>query len=112
MIPPPGGPGGAHPQPFAYVYLLQSLTTQRYYVGWTTDVRRRLEAHQHGASRYTRPRGPWRLIGEEAYPSLAAAKAQERLLKRSPRTLARFKKRLLNQMRQSRQTAGPRQGVG
>ena len=72
---------------------------------------RRLEAHQHGKSPYTRTRGPWQFIGYEAYATPAAAKARERLLKRSPRTLARFKKHLLNQMRQAAY-GGPREGVG
>ena len=111
MIPPPGGPGGANPQQLAYVYLLRSVRNQRCYVGWTTDVPRRLEAHQRGESPSTRTRGPWQLMGYEVCTSPADAKAKERLLKRSPRTLTRFKKRLLNQMRLAA-CGGRRQGVG
>jgi len=44
MIPPPPA-GGAHLQRAAYVYLLQSRRDGTFYVGWTTNVGRRLVEH-------------------------------------------------------------------
>lgn len=107
MIPRPGT-GGAPAQSAAYVYLLQSQKDGTYYVGWTTDPVRRLVEHSAAASLYTKRKLPWRLVGIEPHPSLDAAKAYERALKRSPRNLARFKKRVLNRAANGR----PCQGVG
>ena len=96
MIPPPATGGAARSQA-AYVYLLRSREDGSYYVGWTTDVLRRLGEHNEGLSTYTRRKLPWQLVGIEACSSSMAAKARERVLKRSPRSLARFKKRVLAQ---------------
>ena len=96
MIPPPGG-GGVRTKPVAYVYLLRSQRDDTFYVGWTTDVRRRLVEHDALGTSYTRQKGPWRLIGFETHPSIDSAKARERGLKHHPRMLTLFKKRLLNQ---------------
>jgi putative endonuclease len=46
-----------------YVYLLQSLSaaTQRY-VGVTTNLEERLQAHNAGASLYTSKYRPWKVV--------------------------------------------------
>ena len=95
MIPPPGG-GGVRTKT-TYVYLLRSQSDGTFYVGWTTEVRRRLVEHAAGLSEYMKRKGPWDLIGFERHPSSEAAKMRERSLKRHPRILMLFKKRLLNQ---------------
>ena len=107
MIPQPAA-GGAQAPPAAYVYLLQSGRDGTYYVGWTTDPGRRLVEHNAGSARYTPRKTPWRLIGVEAHPTAEAAQVYERTLKRSPRKLALFKKRVLNLAADGR----PRQVVG
>ena len=107
MIPRPGT-DGAPAHATVYVYLLQSRSDGTYYVGWTTDPVRRLVEHNTGASGYTSRKRPWRLIGVESHPTANAAKAYERSLKRSPRNLARFKKRVLNRAANDH----PCQGVG
>lgn len=96
MIPPPGG-GGVRTVSVAYVYLLRSQRDGTFYVGWTTDVRRRLVEHAATGTTYTKRKGPWMLIGFETHRSIESAKARERSLKRHPRMLALLKKRLLNQ---------------
>ena len=107
MIPRPGT-SGAPARAAAYVYLLLSRQDGTYYIGWTTKPVRRLVEHNAGASDYTRRKLPWQLVGVQPQPTVAAAKAYEKALKRSPRTLARFKKRVLNRAANSR----PCQGVG
>ncbi|MBI4341707.1 MAG: GIY-YIG nuclease family protein [Candidatus Omnitrophica bacterium] len=107
MIPRPGT-GGAPARAAAYVYLLQSHEDGTCYVGWTTDPVRRLVEHNAALSAYTSRKRPWRLVGVEPHSTVAGAKAYERALKRSPRKLARFKKRLLNRAANGR----PCQGVG
>ena len=50
-----------------YVYLLRSRRNGRCYLGWTTDLQRRLCQHNEGESRATRGRGPYELLYYEAY---------------------------------------------
>jgi putative endonuclease len=45
-----------------YVYLLHSIADNGFYIGYSTDLKRRLSEHKHGASIATRHRGPWKLI--------------------------------------------------
>ncbi|MBI4436219.1 MAG: GIY-YIG nuclease family protein [Candidatus Omnitrophica bacterium] len=100
--------GGAPTKKIAYVYLLQSRCDGTSYVGWTTDILRRLAEHNEHLSGYTRRKAPWQLMGFETYPTVEEAKRRERALKRNPRMLALFKKRLLSRTAYGR----PRQVVG
>jgi len=61
----------------AALYILQSESTGRFYVGSTNDLARRLKEHQRGHSLATRARGPWRLVHQESFPSLAEARRRE-----------------------------------
>lgn len=45
-----------------YVYVLQSETDDGFYIGFTADLRRRIQEHQAGKSFATSYRSPWRLI--------------------------------------------------
>jgi len=96
MIPSPAWKERASSKAKAYVYLLRSKTTEKYYVGWTTNMRRRLKEHNSGKSLYTKSRGPWELIGYEIYPSSEEAKKRERAFKQNPRMFSCFKKRALS----------------
>ncbi len=66
----------------ASLYILQSLSTGRFYIGSTADLERRLQEHQRGHSPATRGRGPWRLVYEESFSSLIEARRRELQLKR------------------------------
>ena len=63
----------------AFVYILQSEATQRFYVGSTGDLSRRLQEHARGHSLATRGRGPWKLVHQEPFASLLEARRRERL---------------------------------
>jgi len=65
-----------------YVYILQSKTTGRYYVGHSADVSRRLSEHNRGHTTSLRGRGPWEVILTEEFPTRSAAAAREREIKR------------------------------
>ena len=83
----------------AWVYVLRG-TTNRYYIGSTTDLNRRLEQHHQGQTYSTRRLGhPLELIDSLELNSLEAARQLERKMKRkkNPR-LALF---LLSQHRSS-----------
>ncbi len=67
-----------------YAYLLRCADGS-YYAGYTVDPVRRLAAHRRGrASRYTRGRGPYRLVAVWRCPTHGVALALERMLKRLP----------------------------
>jgi predicted GIY-YIG superfamily endonuclease len=75
--------------PSHFVYLLR-CGDRTYYVGYTTDPVRRLAAHRRGrGARYTRGRGPLRLVGLWRCPTLAAAFRLERRLKQVSRAIKR-----------------------
>jgi putative endonuclease len=64
-----------------YVYLLHSVADDGFYIGYITDLRRRLSEHKQGASFATRHRGPWKLVYYEAYADERDAEGRERYLK-------------------------------
>jgi putative endonuclease len=64
-----------------YVYVLRSLTDDGLYIGYSANLRRRLEQHSQGNSLATSYRGPWKLIYYEAYLEQADAIGRERYLK-------------------------------
>ena len=97
MTPPPAYKPKASPeQKQGFVYLLRSLADGKFYLGWTTDVQRRLQEHNEGKSFYTNSRGPWELMYYETYANTELAKLRERKLKHNPRMMFLFKKRALN----------------
>jgi putative endonuclease len=65
-----------------YVYLLESLSMpgQRY-VGFTTDLKKRLNDHNAGKSPHTAKFKPWRLVTYIAFSDRANAEGFERYLK-------------------------------
>ncbi|HZW61111.1 MAG TPA: GIY-YIG nuclease family protein [Candidatus Babeliales bacterium] len=65
-----------------YVYLLRSLIdSSKTYIGYTTNVEQRLEAHNSGESVHTRKDKPWKLVMYLAFDSEDRAKAFEQYLK-------------------------------
>jgi putative endonuclease len=64
-----------------YVYLLRSISDDGFYIGYSTNLRKRFEQHAKGDAFATSYRGPWRLIYYEAYPEEADALGRERCLK-------------------------------
>ncbi|MBI3670490.1 MAG: GIY-YIG nuclease family protein [Acidobacteria bacterium] len=65
----------------ASVYILQSHSSGRYYVGSTNDLSRRLSEHDRAHSQATRGRGPWRLVHQESFPTLSEARWREHEIK-------------------------------
>ena len=64
-----------------YVYLLHSTKDNGFYIGYSTDLKRRLLEHTRGASLATKSRGPWKLIYYEAYTEREDAEGREKFLK-------------------------------
>jgi putative endonuclease len=66
---------------FFYVYVLLSLKNNSLYIGFTTDLRRRLKEHNQGLNCSTKPYLPRKLIYYEACLNELDAKRRERYLK-------------------------------
>lgn len=69
-----------HRMPY-YVYILQSLKDNKYYIGSTSDVTARLNFHNAGLQRSTKNRTPFKLILFEEYPSKEEALKREQQIK-------------------------------
>lgn len=64
-----------------YTYVIRSQSLQRFYVGSTQDVERRLQEHNAGKSKSTRPGVPWELIHVEEHATRSEAMLHERKIK-------------------------------
>ena len=64
-----------------WTYALQSESSGRYYIGSTSDLKRRLQEHNGNLAAASKNRGPWRLVYEEAYATRGEAMKRERYLK-------------------------------
>lgn len=64
-----------------YVYILYSYKDNGLYIGYTTDLKKRLTSHAKGENTATKLRTPFRLIHYEYFIDKADAKAREEYLK-------------------------------
>lgn len=64
-----------------YVYVLQSQKNKSLYIGYTTDLRKRLEEHNAGKNISTKPFRPFSLILYEALTNKKDAQNREEYLK-------------------------------
>lgn len=64
-----------------YCYIVE-CADGTFYTGWTTDPERRVRTHNAGrGAKYTRTRGPVRLVYVEEQPDRASAMKRERAIK-------------------------------
>ena len=63
-----------------FVYVLRNRD-DRLYIGFTTELERRVRQHIEGKSGWTQGRGPWELVYHEVYNTRAEAIKRERNLK-------------------------------
>ena len=80
---------------FYYVYILQSFKNQSLYIGYTKDLKRRLEQHNSGTGSFTKKYMPWKLVHYEAYCNEKDVKRREKYLKTSQGS--RLLKRMLKE---------------
>ena len=64
-----------------YTYVIHSKESGKYYVGYTSDLETRLDYHNSGANRSTRPGRPWRLVHAESFQTKREAWLRERQIK-------------------------------
>lgn len=78
-----------------YVYVLKSLKYKgKFYIGFTSDLKRRLEEHISGKTYTTRRMLPIELAYYEAYKSKSDAQNREHQLKKHGNALGHLKRRL------------------
>jgi putative endonuclease len=63
------------------VYVLRN-PAQKFYIGVSDDVERRLQQHNADQSQWTKGKGPWHLAWTSEATSLSEARKLENLLKR------------------------------
>jgi putative endonuclease len=64
-----------------YVYILQSLKDKGLYIGYTSDLKRRIKEHFSGKSFATKSRLPFKFIHYEAFENQTDALEAEKYLK-------------------------------
>jgi len=65
-----------------YVYILQSLKTEKLYIGHTDNLTRRVKEHNTDrGGKYSRQNSPWKLLYSESHLDRPSAAKRERYLK-------------------------------
>ncbi len=66
----------------SYCYILFSDKLNKYYVGSTTDIARRLEEHNRGKEKFTKTGCPWIIVYSEIFAELSDARKRETYIKK------------------------------
>ena len=64
-----------------YVYILYSEKTDRFYIGSTSDVEKRLIKHNLGGTASIRPGRPWKIVYPETLNTKTEALIREKQIK-------------------------------
>jgi putative endonuclease len=64
-----------------FVYVLESEVDNSWYIGFTSDLSKRLVEHNNGESYYTKRKKPWKIIYYEFSCNKFDAIAREKYLK-------------------------------
>ncbi len=82
-----------------YVYVLQSQDEEnKHYIGFTRDLRKRMEYHNEGVGAKTTRNRKWNLVYYEAYLNEKDARRRERRLK-DGRSICHLKLRIKESLR-------------
>lgn len=63
------------------VYLLKSFKDKSWYIGYTTNLKKRIESHNKKENKSTKNKVPWEIIYFEAYINKMDALGREKFLK-------------------------------
>ena len=66
----------------AFVYILFSQSLNKYYVGSTPDLDRRIAEHNRGKEKFTKTGVPWLLVYKEIFEDLKQARQRELYIKK------------------------------
>ena len=65
-----------------FVYILFSQKLNKYYIGSTNDISRRLYEHNIGHSVFTKSGIPWKIVFSKEFDNLQSARKEELRLKK------------------------------
>ena len=65
-----------------FIYILYSKSRGRFYIGYTQDIKERINRHNMGRERHTKSGAPWKLIHSESFETRSAAMKQENKIKK------------------------------
>ena len=71
---------------FYYTYVLRSMKDSTFYIGFTSDLNKRLRYHNKGLSKYTKGKLPWKVFYFEMFTSRSEAIRRELFLKKQRNT--------------------------
>ena len=79
----PGRTGEVKVQTFMYyVYILKSLKNSKYYIGYTSDLNKRIQEHNNGKTKGNRFLAPFELVYKEEFEDATIARKREYYIKR------------------------------
>jgi len=81
-----------------YVYLIKSKVKNWVYIGFSSDLRKRLQEHNSGKVRATKGNRPFTLVYYEAYKNELDARKREIELKRKGQQKEFLKERIKNSL--------------
>ena len=64
-----------------YVYILHSSFLNKYYIGHTSNIEKRLRSHLFNHSGFTSKAKDWKVVYSEEFPSKTEAQAKELQIK-------------------------------
>ena len=79
-----------------YVYLLQSEKTEKFCVGFTSNLKQRIAQHNAGQVTSAKANTPYKLVYFEGFRSKRDALIREKKLKHHGQGIRRLKERLTN----------------
>jgi len=82
-----------------FVYLLFSNKSDKFYVGFTSNLEKRLARHNAGENLATKYGVPWELVYYEAFRNKSDALVREKKLKHHGQGIRRLKERLRNDLK-------------
>ena len=65
-----------------FTYIIQSQYDHSFYIGHSSDIKKRLEYHNQGLSKYTSKKVPWELVYIEIFQTKKDANRRELFLKK------------------------------
>ena len=83
-----------------YVYLIRGTLNNKFYIGYTNNLKKRIQEHRDGKSYWSERILPFKLIYYEAFVSKIDAQNREKQLKQHGKALAFLKKRITYSIRE------------
>lgn len=63
------------------VYILQSESSDKFYIGYTSNIEDRLNRHNGNREKSTKHKGPWKIVYMEVFTNRNTAMRREKIIK-------------------------------